>query len=143
MFRVTAAINLRSLGESWSHLWRSEVKWLSTVMPATRSGRLFGRPPSPWRLFTAAGEWLPTPSQAPPGDTAATYKSLPEENNGAICSALIKDDPTPRSHMLLLLLLLTTSQSHRTPRDTKLQRSCARNLIFTIRVKMYFLYIYI
>lgn len=26
-FCVTAAVNLRSLGESWTHLWRTEVKW--------------------------------------------------------------------------------------------------------------------
>lgn len=47
----------------------------------------------------SSGEWLLMPSQASPCNTAAMYKSLPEENNGAICSALIKDNPPPHTHV--------------------------------------------
>lgn len=64
-FCVTAAINLSSLGESWSHLWRSEVKRPSTALPATCGGRLFGRLLSPWRPVCSSGGVAPDASVRP------------------------------------------------------------------------------
>lgn len=82
---VTAAINLSPLGESCSHLWRSEVKRPSN---GAAGGRLFGRPPVSMATVYSSGEWLLMPSgrRASLCDTAVVYKSLPEGNKRAVCS---------------------------------------------------------
>ena len=88
-FGVTAAINLSPLGESCSHLWRSEVKRPSngrqTALPAAD---FLADPPVSMATVYSRGEWLLMPSgrRASLCDTVVMYKSLPEGNKRAVCS---------------------------------------------------------
>jgi len=91
-FCVTAVINLSSLQSL------GEVKG-QTAINRVAGGlwwQTFWQPVVTMATIHGSREWLLTPSQPSACVTVATYKSLlPEQYNMAICSALIKDCPTP------------------------------------------------
>lgn len=126
-FCVTAAVNLRSLGESWTPLWRTEVKW-------PRGGRLLGRPPSPWRPFTAAGSGSWRTVRAHRATQRPCINHSPRKTMGPYGA---------HKHTHTHRLLPTTSRSHNTWRDVKLwwtshsvqpppEKSSGKNNIFCL-----------
>lgn len=90
-FSLTAAINLSPLRDSESLV---EVRGQTAINSAAGGPRRQTSRQTPVSMATiySCREWLPTPSEGSLCDTAAANKSLPEDNNGAIRSTLIKDN---------------------------------------------------